>query len=93
MFHTKAAKTKVSDDNVDTEAEKGSTFDQPYAIVQPLNHLFYPSSMEEVPMTIYEVIGLPEDADLRANVMRSKLFGVLQNMGTETRVIGSECRQ
>ena len=42
-------------------------------------------------MAIYEVIGVPEDADLRANVMRSKLFGVLQNMGTETRGIGNEC--
>ena len=91
MFHTKGAKSKVTSDNADAEADKGSSFDRPYSIVQPLNHLFYPSSMEEAPMAIYEVVGVPEDAVLRANVMRSKLFGVLQSMGTETRVIGSEC--
>ena len=92
MFQTKATKTKGTEENVDSDAEKGSTFDGPYAIVAPLNHLFYPSSMEEVPMAIYEVLGLPEDAELRANVIRSTLFGALHNMGCETRVVGSEYR-
>ena len=91
-FQTKATKTKGTEENFDSDAEKGSTFDRPYAIVAPLNHLFYPSSMEEVPMAIYEVLGLSENAELRMNVIRSTLFGALHNMGCETRVVGSEYR-